>query len=158
MSGMARRAGGFLATLGVAVLTGCAAAPDRGQAEPQQSAPATSGASSRPGPTAALPQPPALTATQGARADLSELKCAADASGRWSGSGTVTSSASGATTYVVSFSVVTKEGGSVRGRGLAVRDLAPGASATVAVREFHTEPGDGLRCLVSVTRGSRARP
>lgn len=98
---------------------------------------------------------PEIEHAEGRRIDLTDARC--DASkGSWSGSGTVRNSSDKATTYGVSFAVAEVDGGSVRGRAVALVDLRPGESKPVVKKDFLTATETGLRCVIMVVRGGKA--
>lgn len=103
-----------------------------------------------------IAQPPALTKLEGARKDLTDAQCEADSDGAWSASGRITNSAKTDLTYVVSYSVALKKGGTVRGRAMETLDLKPGESKDIEKTKFFTTKEADLHCVITVTRGTKA--
>ncbi|MGO4257221.1 hypothetical protein [Marmoricola sp. RAF53] len=90
----------------------------------------------------------------GAIRSLSRTSCKAAADGTWAASGELTNSTADAATYLVTFSVVKTKTSEVLASRTLTRDLKPGASTAIEVKDLYTSDAKGLSCVPRVVAGS----
>ena len=158
MPGRTRRAYAVQAltlTLAVTTLAGCGQPTP---ATPDDSVAPTVSVAVQPTITAETPTDDAADPSQAptdgglfdAASSLSEASCEPTGDS-WSFTGTLTNSDTEEHTFTVAaFIVKVSDGSDVASKEIQV-ELAPGASAPVAIRDFHTGPRAGVECLNGVT-------